>query len=211
MNEPVRRVQRPELLAVMSAVVLLSAMAAGGGLMSRHQARLAGPVTLTYGVESMEDALLDSPWLGPENGGPVVWAVTKADCADCGALPPTEVAELADEEIDVRIVAIAARDDVRGGALESAASLAHARDWNTLRDWSAAAPLEPTTTDKAAQEGYAEWGRASYDRVAAILRENGVEPKLPLIIWRRGPEWRVVTNGKSASLDHVRRDLALES
>ena len=211
MNEPLRRVQRPELLAVLCAVVLLSAMAAGGGLLARQHAQLAGPVTLTTGVADMEDALLDSPWLGPENGGPVVWAVTKSDCADCGALPPVEVAALADEEIDVRIVAVAARDGARSGALESAASLAHARDWNTLRDWSNAAPLEATTADKAAQEGYAEWGRASYDRVAAILRDNGVEPKLPLLIWRRGPEWRVVTKGSRASLDHVRRDLALES
>lgn len=211
MNEPIRRVQRPGLLALMAGIVLVSAAAAGGGLISRQQAQTAGPVILVSGVEAMEDALLDAPWLGPENGGPVVWALTKADCADCGALPPVEVAELADEEIDIRVVAIAPRDGAKDSTVESAASLAHARDWNTLRDWSAQAPLEPTTTDKAAQEGFAEWGRASYDRVAAVLLENGVEPKLPILIWRRGPEWRVVTNGRSASLDHVRRDLALES
>jgi len=211
LNEPMRRVQRPVVLGLMSGIVLMSAVAAGGGLISRQQAQAAGPVILVSGVEAMEDALLDAPWLGPENGGPVVWALTRADCADCGALPPVEVAELADEEIDIRVVALAAREGAKGGAQESAASLAHARDWNTLRDWSAAAPLEPTTTDKAAQEGYAEWGRASYDRVAAVLRQNGVEPTLPILIWRRGPEWRVVTNGKSASLDYVRRDLALES
>lgn len=211
MNEPMRRVQRPELLALVAGIALLSAFAAGGGLISRQQAQAAGPVILISSVEAMEDALLDAPWLGPENGGPVVWALTKADCAACGALPPTEVAALADEEIDVRVVAVAAREGADAGAQDSAASLAHARDWGTLRDWSATAPLEPTTPDKAAREGYAEWGRASYDRVAAVLRENGVEPKLPILIWRRGPEWRVVTNGKSASLDHVRRDLALES
>lgn len=210
MNEPLRRVQRPGLLALVAGVVLVSALAAGAGLIGRHQAQLAGPVILVSGTETMEDALLDAPWLGPENGGPVVWALTKADCAACGALPPVEVAELADEEIDVRVVAVAARD---GGAAaqDSAASLAHARDWLTLRDWSNTAPLPTSTTDKAAREGYAEWGRASYDRVAAVLLENGVEPKLPILIWRRGPEWRVVTNGSRASLDHVRRDLALES
>ncbi|MBL8558883.1 MAG: hypothetical protein JNM47_09205 [Hyphomonadaceae bacterium] len=211
MNEAIRRVRRPGLLVVMAGMALVSALAAGGGLFSRHQAQLAGPVILVAGTETMEDALLDAPWLGPENGGPVVWALTKADCADCGALPPTEVAALAEEEIDVRVVAVAARDGAGANALDSAASLAHARDWNTLRDWSKHAPLELTTTDSAAREGYAEWGRASYDRVAAVLRENGVEPKLPILIWRRGPEWRVVTNGNRTSLDQVRRDLALES
>lgn len=211
MNDPVRRVQRPTLLALMSAIVLVSGVAATAGLVGRHQSLLAGPVTLTTGTAALEDALLDAPWLGPENDGPVVWAITSADCAACGALPPQVLAALEDEEIDVRIVAVAARDGAKSGALESAASLAHARDWNALRDWTAAAPLEPTTADGAAIEGYAEWGRASWDRVAAILRGNGIEPDMPVLVWRRGPEWRAVTHGRRSALDAVRRDLALES
>ncbi|MBT9445707.1 MAG: hypothetical protein IV086_08420 [Hyphomonadaceae bacterium] len=211
MTEPTRRVQRPALLVLMCAIVLASGLTAGGGLLLRHQARLAGPVTLTSGAAAMEVALLDAPWLGPENDGPVVWVITPADCAACGALPPTVLTALADEGVDVRIVAVAAREGARAEAAESAAALAHARDWNALRDWSATAPLEPTTTDKAAIEGYAEWGRASYDRISAVLLANGVEPHLPVLLWRRGPEWRAVTNARRNALDAVRRDLALES
>ncbi len=211
MNEPIRRVKRPALLALMAAIACASALMAGGGLLLRDQARLAGPVTLISGARAMEDALLDAPWLGPENDGPVVWAFTSADCAACGALPPVVLAALADEGVDVRIVAVAARESAGAQAVESAAALAHARDWNALRDWSATAPLEPTTTDKAAVEGYTEWGRASYDRVSALLRANGVEPHMPVLLWRRGPEWRAVTNARRNALDAVRRDLALES
>jgi hypothetical protein len=211
LNEPVRRVQRPALLALMGAIALASALTAGGGLFLHHQARLAGPVTLIGGGEALEDALLDAPWLGPENDGPVVWAITRADCPDCGALPPAVLAELADEGIDVRIIAVAARDGATAQAVGSAASLAHARDWNTLREWRADAPLEPTTADKAAIEGYAEWGRASYDRVSALLRADGVEPHLPVLLWRRGPEWRAVTRGGRTALDALRHDLAVES
>jgi len=211
LSKPIHRVQRPALLILMSAIVFVSVMAAGGGLLGRYQARLAGPVTLITGAAAMEDALLDAPWIGPENDGPVVWAVTRSDCAACGALPPTVLSELAEEGIDVRIIAIAAREGAKPDAVQSAATLAHARDWNALRDWSATAPLEPTTADAAAAEGYAEWGRASYDRIAALLRANGVEPQLPVLLWRRGPEWRAVTKGGRSALDAVRRDLALES
>lgn len=211
MTEPLPRVQRPALLILMSAIVFVSALAAGGGLIGRYQERLAGPVTLITGGEAMEDALLDSPWLGPENDGPVVWAITRSDCAACGALPPSVLADLADEGVDVRIVAVAVREGAKDTAIQSAASLAQARDWNALRDWSATAPLQSTTADKAAVEGYAEWGRASYDRISALLRANGVEPQLPVLLWRRGPEWRAVTKGGRAALDAVRRDLALES
>lgn len=211
MNEPVRRVQRPSLLVLLGAAVLLSGALATGGLVTRYQARLAGPVTLTTDIATLEDALLDAPWLGPENGGPVVWAITRSDCAECGALPPRVLADLADENIDVRVIAVAAREGAKSGALESAAALAHARDWNALRDWSAEAPLEATTEDKQAVDGYAEWGRASYDRISAALRENGLDPDLPILIWRRGPEWRAVVNGHRDALDIVRRDIALES
>ncbi|TPW01666.1 MAG: hypothetical protein FD124_3651, partial [Alphaproteobacteria bacterium] len=102
MTEPTRRVQRPALLVLMCAIVLASGLMAGGGLLLRHQARLAGPVTLTSGATAMEVALLDAPWLGPENDGPVVWVITPADCAACGALPPTVLTALADEGVDVR-------------------------------------------------------------------------------------------------------------
>lgn len=209
MNEPMPRVQRPALLALMGAIAFVSALAATGGLFLGHQARLAGPVTLTSGAVALEDALLDAPWLGPENDGPVVWAITRADCAACGSLPPSVLTELAEEGVDVRVIAVAARGG--DGAIENAAALAHARDWNALREWSESAPLEPTTSDKAAIEGYAEWGRASYDRIAALLRSNGVEPQLPVLLWRRGPEWRAVTKGGRAALDAVRHDLSVES
>jgi hypothetical protein len=210
-TDPAPRVQRPTLLALASALALLGGLGAAGGLWTRYEAMSAGPVTLTTDVATLEDALLDAPWLGPENDGPVVWAITPADCAACGALPPTELAELADEEIDVRVLAVARRQGAPAASVANAAALAHARDWITLRDWSANAPLAPTTADPAALEGYAEWGRASYDRIAATLRANGLEPELPILVWRRGPEWRVVVKGRRNALDIVRRDLALES
>ena len=53
MTEPTRRVQRPALLVLMCAIVLASGLMAGGGLLLRHQARLAGPVTLTSGATAM--------------------------------------------------------------------------------------------------------------------------------------------------------------
>jgi len=89
--------------------------------------------------------------------------------------------------------------------------LSEVRDWPSLQMWAAGDALPPASTDPNEQEGYREWGRASWDRVAAVLRENGVDPKLPLLIWRRGPEWRVLVGTRAATLDALRRDMAVES
>jgi hypothetical protein len=202
-------VERPVLLWLASLVAFGAAGVAVLGLSGQYAARLAGPVTLVSDTEEIADALSDSPWTGSEANGPIVWAFMQPDCAACGKLDAAAVASLADENMEIRMIVVAPR-----GAAEpdiSTAALAESRDWSELEQWAAGAAITPQTPDAAARDGYIEWGRASWDRVAAILRDNGVDPKIPLLIWRRGPEWRVLVGGRAVTLDAVRRDMAVES
>lgn len=208
MTSSARRVERPALLGLACLIAFGAAGVAGVGLWSQHATRLAGPVTLVAQTDQIADALADSPWVGSEGNGPIVWAFTRPDC-DCGRLDAASVIALAEEEMEIRMVVVVPRGDADGDA--SVAALAESRDWGALQRWTGGDEIAPQTTDAAARDGYTEWGRASWDRVAAILRENGVDPKLPLLLWRRGPEWRVLVGGRAVTLDAVRRDMAVES
>ena len=210
------RVRRPALLGLVCAIAFGAAVLAGAGLLSMHAARLAGPVTLVSDTEEIADALADSPWAGSPGAGPIVWAFTRPDCSACGKLDPASVAALADEEMEIRMVVVAPRGVGDAGAAPTpmhtaAASLAENRDWTEMQRWAAGETPIAFTGDRVAVDGFVEWGRASWDRVAAILRDNGVDPRLPLLIWRRGPEWRVLVGGRAVTLDALRRDMAVES
>ena len=212
------RVARPVLLGLVSAIAFGAAALAGAGLYGMNAARLAGPVTLVADTEEIADALADSPWVGSADNGPIVWAFTRPDCRDCGKLDAASIAALVDEDMEIRMVVVAPRgeSDAAAEAAPSpmhaaAASLAQARDWSEMQRWSAGEATQPFSGDRVSADGYVEWGRASFDRVAAILRDNGVDPKLPLLIWRRGPEWRVLVGGRAVTLDALRRDMAVES
>ncbi|MDX2235176.1 MAG: hypothetical protein NW200_11830 [Hyphomonadaceae bacterium] len=209
MNASVRRVERPALLGLVCAIAFGAAGLAGFSLWSQHAQRLAGPVTLVAETDEIADALADSPWTGSDSTGPIVWAFTAPDCADCGRLDAAAVAALSQEEMEIRMVVVAPRSAPE--ADPAAAALAESRDWTALERWAAGDAIAPVSADAAAREGYVEWGRASWDRVAAILRENDIDPRLPLLIWRRGPEWRVLPGGPAVTLDAVRRDMAVES
>ncbi len=209
MSDAVRRVERPALLWLASVIAFGAAAMAGLGLWSRHAERLAGPVTLVSETDQIADALSDSPWAGSESNGPIVWAFTRPDCDDCGQLDAAAIAALAEEDMEIRMVVVAPRTDADGDA--AAAALAESRDWAALQRWAEGDAIAPQTTDDAARDGYIEWGRASWDRVAAILRENDLDPRMPLLIWRRGPEWRVLIGGRAVTLDAVRSDMAVES
>jgi hypothetical protein len=200
-------VARPTLLWLVSTLAFGAALVAGLGFCTLTGARLAAPVTLVSETERLADALADAPWTASPENGPIVWAFTRPDCGDCGQFAPASVIALSDEEMEIRMTVVAARAETSA----SVAALAERRDWEALRAWTKGEAMTLQTPDPAAEEGYLEWGRASWDRVAAVLRENGVEPRLPLLIWRRGPEWRVLVGGGAASLDAVRRDMAVES
>jgi hypothetical protein len=201
------RIARPALLWLVSVIAFGGAALAGAGLVGLHGARLAGPVTLVSETERLEDALADGPWTGSDPNGPIVWAFVRPACDNCGDFSAASLAALADEDMELRVVVVAGREDASGPA----ATLAEMRDWSIFEDWANGATPEVASRDPAAQEGYREWGRASWDRVAAILRLNGVDPRPPLLIWRRGPEWRVLVGTRAATLDALRRDMAVES
>ncbi len=218
MSETAPRVQRPTLLALVSAIAFGAAALAGAGLFGMHATRMAGPVTLVTATEEIADALTDSPWAGSAGAGPIVWAFTRPDCGDCGKLDAASLAALSEEEMEIRMVVVAPRGvgdaaaDATPTPMHAAtASLAQSRDWAEMQRWADGQAPIAFSGDRLSTDGYVEWGRASYDRVAAILRENGVDPKLPLLIWRRGPEWRVLIGGRAVTLDAVRRDMAVES
>lgn len=201
------RVARPALLWLVSALAFGFAGMAGLSLWGLGATKLAGPVSLVSRTADIADALEDSPWTGSAPNGPIVWAFVPVDCRSCGRLTAGAIAGLADEEMEIRMVVVAPRN----GAAGAAPALAETRDWATLEQWVDGGAVAAPTNDEAAREGYVEWGRASWDRVSAIMRDNDLDPRLPLLLWRRGPEWRVLQGSPAATLDAVRRDMAVES
>lgn len=211
MSEASPRVQRPALLWIVAATAFAAMFAAIAGLLNLDALRRAGPIPLTAHADEILDALSDSPWIGSESNGPIVWSIVKADRACCWRVTPAALAGLSEESMELRMIVVAPRGAAPDRALREAAGFAQERDWPALRAWVDGKGAGTLPADPDVTEGYAEWGRASFDRVAAILRDNGVEPRLPLVIWRVGPEWRVLTGSPNARLDAVRRDMAVAS
>jgi hypothetical protein len=218
MAHVVRRVQRPALLVAFCVFAFVAHVGAMGALLGIRDSRLATPAAIASRSDALGEALAQAPWLGPETIAPELWLVTRPDCRACAQFEANVLHDLASSHVGVRVVVVAPRE--LGDRFEHpqrfAAALARTRDWSAVKVWGeAAGRLDPQRValieEPSVVEGYVEWGRASLDRMNEILTENGVEPELPMLLWRRGGEWRVLTGAKALSIDPVRRDMAPES
>jgi hypothetical protein len=88
------------------------------------------------------------------------------------------------------------------------AAVARTGDLTHFHAWRAGNLLPPLVTDDAEAEGYGELARQSAGRVASVLEANGMNPTLPLVIWRRGQDWRALSAVEDDIGARIRRDQA---
>jgi hypothetical protein len=205
-----RRVQRPALLGAFCVFAFVAHASAAFGLLNLQSLHNAPAAPLYTAVDRLADALVDSPWVNASMGQTELWLVAPADCDRCGELQSS----LAAADLALRVVVIAPRDLGERVSREHrlAATLARSRDMAALTAWRDGRERASfvSAEDPSAVEGYVEWGRASLDRVSEVLLANGVKPELPILLWRNGRQWRVLTGKRALSIDPIRREMAAE-
>jgi hypothetical protein len=217
-------VKRPRLLAgVVAAVGSLVAMAAIGFADLRDYLG-ASPTVVAVGASQLQAALQDAPALVDNpNDSPTVWLLTSPRCEECRRFENRDLARLQAMGVKVNVIVVAPRDapGVTAADRSLVANLALKREWSVFKACMATAPsLAPkvfevnagcavnAVGDEAVVDGYLEWGRASHDRISAVLAANGADMKLPALFWRRGVEWRALVGEDPRAVEHVARDLA---
>jgi hypothetical protein len=197
-------------LACVSAAAALGAVWRAGVVLGE------GPVLIVVQKQELGAALEAAPWFDPfpgqaGSGEGEVWLLSRPECPRCRAVE----SRLQARGVDVRLVLAAPRG--AAPAEEAvAAELARRRDGFVFQEWlrdPAAPPPQPAGVSPAdegaqAQAGYAEYARAAVERVGRIAAANGVEPAAPMLIWRRGVEWRLAPQASAADLAFLQRDLA---
>jgi len=217
-------VKRPRLLAtVVAGVWCLAAMAAISFADLRAYLG-ASPTVVAVGAAQLQAALQDAPSLADNPlDSPNVWLLTSPSCQDCRRFEERDLPRLQGLGVKVNVIVVAPRDapNVTKEERDLVANLALRRDWSVFKACMATAAGETPKVfevnsacaktgiqDAAVVDGYIEWGRASHDRISAVLAANGEDLKLPALFWRRGVEWRAVVGQDPHAVEHVARDLA---
>jgi hypothetical protein len=214
---------RPRFLSAVVACCVGSLALALAGLADVRTAIAEAPQIIAVEAAALETALEESPVLATAEAGPVAWLVTAPDCEDCRHLEEAAFNRLSAAGIAVKVVMAPANESPNATSVEArafVAALAARQDYQSL------APCLVSRRDEAdslvrrvacrtsavelsapAIEGYLEWGRASHERIAAVLAANGLEPRAPALIWRRGGEWRAAVGRDQRSVAAAVRDL----
>jgi hypothetical protein len=202
-------VRRPWLLALVAAAAMASAGLTMAGLVGLAGSLRAEPATVAIADEQLSDALNDAPWVDAGGQGPVVWVVAAARCDGCAQFHQQDLPRLEAAGLRVRIIMVSRREDRHPELDAWTAAFAEARDPTMLVPLKAARALpQPPPDDPAEVEGNLEWGRASYDRIAAIVARNGGRMRMPALFWRRGAEWRAAIGRDAHLADRVLLELA---
>jgi hypothetical protein len=202
-------IKRPAVLSLVG-LLLAGAVAAGGaGLARLHADVAAGPETLVSAQLPLEQALADAPFAvvgdGPLILERTVWIVARVDEHATAPAFSQALEALDAADLDVRLLLVAGPDDSEAAV---AATLAQTQDRAVFDAWRRGEPWPTSIDDPAEFEGYLELARQSADRLEDVLTANEIEPDLPLVIWRRGADWRAVVGHDPHVARRVRRDLA---
>jgi len=214
-----RRVQRPALFAALVTAAALGGAAAVLAPLHLQQRIALGPQVVAVDAAELEQALEDSPWFAFEPGEePAVWLLSAPACAPCRRDEAAVLKMVQGVGGELRVLVAAPR-----GASDAEASLAaefaRRRDgaafaaWRLEPDAPLRIPVGVSDVDvgSAAVEGYAEWGRASFDRIAAVVARNDTALEAPTVFWRRGQEWRMAVSPAADDLEALRQDLEAQA
>jgi hypothetical protein len=106
MNRSPLQIKRPRLLGAMASLSASAGLAACMSLLVLATALEGGPVQLQAGAERLEATLSSGPVVASGGDGPIIWALTAPDCAECRDFATVDIAELRAEGFDVRLVSL---------------------------------------------------------------------------------------------------------
>jgi len=169
---------------------------AGGGFWAyQHFYARFQPVTVTQNQAAIQRLLDESSWVSAGGGGQPLYIIGYRDSAAMQRYEREEVPKLRAAGIEARII-VFARPDREGLTQSTAAERATVaelwltRDWSLYQRWTATpannwtAAGIPAADGNLARGAVVDAGRDFSARLSQDLKEAGLQPRYPLIIWR---------------------------
>jgi len=178
------------------AVVIGLVLAIGGYLAYDHFYARFQPVTITRNQGEIQRLLDESSWVSPGGGGDQpLYIIGYRDNGPTQAYQQQEAEKLRAGGVDVRVI-LFARPDKEGAPQSTPAERATlaelwlTRDWGLYQRWTATPSKDwtaagiPLADGNLARSAVVEAGRQFMSRLDALMRDAGVKPTFPLVIWR---------------------------
>lgn len=177
------------------AAVIGLAIAIGGFWAYQHFYARFQPVTVQRNQASIQRLLDESSWISAGGGGQPLYIIGYRDSAAMQRYELEEVPKLRAAGVEARII-LFARPDREGLAQSTAAERASVaelwltRDWTLYQRWTAT-PVRnwtaagiPAADGNLARGAVVEAGRNFAVSLAEKLKDEGLQTRYPLIIWR---------------------------
>lgn len=182
---------------VWSALIALIGLilAVGGYWAYQHFYARFQPVTITRNQADIQKLLDEASWVSAGGGGEPLYIIGYRDSAAMQRYEREEAPKLRAAGVEPRFIlfARADREGLRqstGAERATVAELWLTRDWTLYRRWTAtpsnnwtAAGL-PAADGNLARGAVVEAGRDFIARLSEDLREEGLQPDYPIIVWR---------------------------
>ena len=153
------------------------------------------PVTITRNQAEIQRLLDEASWVSGGGGGEPLYIVAYRDNAAAQRYEREETDKLRAAGVEVRIVLFARpdREGLKQSTPQERATIAElwlTRDWALYQRWTAtpasswtAAGL-PAADGNLARSAVVEASRQFEARLSALLKDAGLQPNYPLILWR---------------------------
>jgi hypothetical protein len=177
------------------AVVIGLVLAVSGYLAYDYFYARFQPVTIARNQGEIQRLLDESSWVSAGGGDQPLYIIGYRDSAATQAYELQEAEKLRAGGVDVRVILFARPD--REGAPQSTvaerATLAElwlTRDWSLYQRWTATPSKDwtaagiPLADGNLARSAVVEAGRQFMTRLDGLMRDAGVKPTFPLVIWR---------------------------
>lgn len=177
------------------AVVIGLVLAIGGYLAYDFFYARFQPVTIARNQAEIQRLLDEASWVSPGGGDQPLYVIGFRDSPSTQAYEREEVSKLRAGGVDVRTI-VFARPDREGMAQSTAAERATVaelwlnRDWDLYQRWAATPSSRwtavelPQADGSLARTAVVEAGRDFIRKLDEQLRDAGVRPTWPLVIWR---------------------------
>jgi hypothetical protein len=178
------------------------------------------PHELAKDAGKIENLLQAAGWVSPGGGPARLYVVAVRDCAPCERLAAEDFPALQKAGVDTRVIMVAP-PDLGGKAIASpveratVAELWVNRNWALFQAWMAAtptgwsAPGVPPADGDAARTAVVQASRDLVANLTPLLRENGLTPAWPLVIWQsKDGTLEAAAGAAPKTWTYIKRDLA---
>jgi hypothetical protein len=199
-------IERPRLLAVICLALTATLGAAQLGTWGLRDRLLSSPQTIVEASDELIAALAQAPFAADPAAADGLWLVGLVGCEGCDAATAEAIAALDRADLTPQVLLAPRSYPAPPEAARLVATVARSGDVRHFHAWLAGDSMPDIVTDPAEAEGYGELARQSAGRLVAILEANGLEATPPLVIWRRGADWRAASAADADIGRRVRRD-----